>query len=248
MRLRLSVYAGLTVLLLIGITPAAASPRYKSQPQVPEAGGIVGFVRFDGVGPAQATLKTTGRDAICHKQTVPDESLVISKTGRVRWAVVSIRKIKTGKPFVSQSAPILKQEGCRFLPHVLLVRPKQPLTVLNNDGILHNVHVHARRNRSSNIAMGASVKSMELTFRRPETIRIECDIHPWMSAFVVVAPHPYYAVTGADGVFVLKDVPPGTYKLQVWHEILGKLERNVTVKANATANVEFVFTQQAGKR
>ena len=248
MRLQLSVYACLTVLLLICITPAAATPRYKPQPQVLQAGSIVGFVRLDGEAPAPATLKTTGRNAICHKETIPDESLVVSKAGRVRWAVVSIKKIKTGKGFSSQSAPTLKQEGCRFLPHVLLVRPKQPLTVLNNDGILHNVHVHAGRNRESNIAMGSSIKSMELTFRRPDTVRIVCDVHPWMTAFVVVAAHPYYAVTGADGAFALKDVPPGKYKLQVWHETLGKLEREVTVKAKAAAKVEFVFTEQAGRR
>ena len=247
MRLQLSVYGWLTVLLLICITPAAATPRYKPQPQVPDAGSIVGFVSFEGEPPAPATLKTTDR-GICHKETIPDESLVVSKAGRVRWAVVSIKKIKTGKGFSSQSAPTLKQEGCRFLPHVLLARPKQPLTVLNNDGILHNVHVYARRNRSSNIAMGSSVKSMELTFRRPETVRIECDVHPWMRAFVVVAAHPYYAVTGADGAFALKDVPPGKYKLQVWHETLGKLEWEVTVKAKAAAKVEFVFTQQVGRQ
>ena len=248
MRLQLSVYACLTVLLLICITPAAATPRYTPQPQVPDAGSIVGFVRFDGKPPAPATLKTTGRDAICHKETIPDESLVVSKAGRIRWAVVSIKKIKTGKGFSSQSTPTLNQEGCRFLPHVLLARTRQPLTVLNNDGILHNVHVYARRNRSSNVAMGSLVKSMELTFRRPETVRVECDVHPWMRAFIVVAAHPYYAVTGADGAFALKDVPPGTYKLQVWHETLGKLERQVTVKAKATADVEFVFAQQVGRR
>ncbi|MEE8459251.1 MAG: carboxypeptidase regulatory-like domain-containing protein, partial [Phycisphaerales bacterium] len=120
---------------------------------------------------------------------------------------------------------------------------KQPLRILNNDGVLHNVHTWPRKNRSKNVAMPGSVKEMNLKFRRNERIRVTCDVHSWMEAWVVVTEHPYYAVSDADGTFTLADVPPGTYTLRIWHETLGEAEQQVTVKPKSESRVEFTMPQ-----
>ncbi|MHC4493011.1 MAG: carboxypeptidase regulatory-like domain-containing protein, partial [Planctomycetota bacterium] len=188
------------------------------------------------------TLSITGTEKSCHAGPIPDEALVVSEQGGVRWAVVSIRKISQGKAFPSGQATItLDQKGCRFLPHVIVVPVGQPLRITNGDGILHNVHIHAKRNRTKNIAMAGARKELTVKFRRAERMHVKCDAHPWMSAWIVAAGHPYYAVTGADGGFKLDSVPPGTYQLEAWHETLGKAEQTVTVAKGKSAQVKFRF-------
>ena len=225
-------------LALWAMAHASFGGRYtETKDEVKSAGSIVGRVVFDGKAPAAKPIEIKHPDKACHT-SVPDESLVVSKSGGIQWAVVHIRKIKSGKPFRMQ-APHLDQVGCRFKPHVALVRVKQPLKVLNSDGILHNVHVYGQRNAETNIAMVGSSEPLELSFRRREIVRVGCDVHPWMGAWIVVMDHPYYVVTGPDGSFKLENVPAGTYTLAVWHERLGKLQVEVTVAPGKESRVDF---------
>ncbi len=211
---------------------------------VKDGGAIVGTVRFEGKIPKRRKLKITSADKPCHAKPIPNDDLVVSKDGKIRWAVVSIKKINQGKSF-SQADPenplVLDQRGCRFRPHLVVVPQSQPLKILNSDGVLHNVHVYARKNEPFNRSMPGRVKELDVTFDRSERIRVGCDVHKWMGAWIVVAKHPYYAVTGKDGAFRLENVPAGTYTLQVWHEKLGKQEREITVSPGADAEVDFVL-------
>ena len=77
----------------------------------------------------------------------------------------------------------------------------------------------------------------EARFAEPEIVRINCDLHSWMVGWVVVAAHPFYAVTGADGQFSFNNLPPGQYKLQIWHERLGTVPATVTVGDQQPARV-----------
>ena len=126
-----------------------------------------------------------------------------------------------------------------------LVPVKQPLKVLNGDGILHNVHVYGQRNAETNIAMIGNGEPLELSFRRREIVRVGCDVHPWMGAWIVVMDHPYYVVTGPDGSFKLENVPAGTYTLAVWHERLGKLQVEVTVAPGKESRVDFKLKSES---
>lgn len=214
---------------------------------VQDGGAIVGTVRFEGEIPKRRRLKVTGADKPCHAKPIPNDDLVVSKDGKIRWAVVSIKKIDQGKSF-PQANPgtplVLDQRGCRFRPHVVVVPQERPLRILNSDGILHNVHLYAKKNEPFNRSMPGRVKELDVTFRRAERIRVGCDVHKWMAGWIVVAKHPYYAVTGKDGAFRLENVPPGTYAVQVWHEKLGKQVREVTVSPGSDADVEFVLKKK----
>ena len=234
------------VVLFSSLAPERAEARRpRNEPaESKDHGAIVGIVRYEGAVPKREPVKVTTKEAPCHREPIPDESLVISADKKVQWAVVSIKTIKGGKSFPPENPEkpiLLDQRGCRFIPHVVVVPRGQTLRILNNDGILHNVHALAWRNRPFNRALPPKVKQMDVTFKRPERIRVRCDVHAWMGAWIVVAEHPYVMVTGRDGAFRLEGVPPGRYTIDLWHETLGKQQTEVTVTAGNEAKIDFVF-------
>ncbi|MCH7839591.1 MAG: carboxypeptidase regulatory-like domain-containing protein [Planctomycetes bacterium] len=221
----------------------AKGKRYE-EANVEDGGTIVGVVRFEGKVPARKTLKVTTEEEPCHRGPILSEELVVSDEKGVQWAVASIKGIKRGKPFPAEDSgqPIqLDQKGCRFIPHVLLAPQRRTFKILNSDGILHNVHAHAKKNAGFNKAQPPKVKELDVSFKRPEKVRISCDVHAWMGAWIVVTEHPYYAVSGSDGTFRFEDVPAGTHLVEIWHETLGKQTQEVTVSPGAETEVEFVL-------
>ena len=225
--------------LCVAARPAAAG-KYKAG-EVTDGGTIVGVVNWDGPIPKPSTLKVTGPDAPCHVKPIENEEIVVSDDAKVRWVVAYIKKIDHGKAFSDDATGpvVLDQHGCQFSPHVVVVPKGRPLRVLNSDGILHNVHLYAKKNEPFNRSMPGGMKKLDVTFDYTERIHVACDIHRWMSSWIVVSKHPYYAVTGADGAFRFDDVPAGTYTVEIWHEKLGKQRAEVTVTAGGQASVEF---------
>ena len=208
-----------------------AQQRDYEQVELKESGTIVGVVRYEGKVPKAKELKVTTGDKPCHKGPIMSEKLVLSAGKQVKFAVASIKGIGRGKPFPepdAQNPVTLDQQGCRFQPHVLTVPLGHPLRILNSDGILHNVHAHTMMNDSFNRAMPPKVKQMDVSFDYPERIKFTCDAHDWMKSYIVVAEHPYYAVTGDDGAFRFENVPLGIHTIEVWHEALGKQKQEVT--------------------
>lgn len=247
---RQRIQFNLLFVALLGLSASTAfaqSPKKKGyQAQVVKNGGtIVGIVKYDGPTPTPKRVDIKTKEDVCHANPIYSEELVVTEDNEVRWAVISIKGIRQGKPFAKaaddKDKPTLDQNGCRFEPHVAVVGRGQPLKVLNSDGILHNVHTFSKKNRPKNIAMPGVIKETKLKFRRPEHIKVMCDIHPWMVAYIVVAEHPYYEVSDEHGTFELNDVPPGTYTISLWHETLGQVEQQVTVKAGEEARVEFTL-------
>ncbi len=234
-----------TIFVLTCLSPKQASAKYEAI-DVKDGGTIVGVVRWEGEIPKRNKLKVTGQDKPCHTKTLVNEELVVSDDAKVRWVVAYIKKIKRGKPFdFDVDKPvILDQQGCQFSPHVALVGKNQPLRILNSDGVLHNVHLYAKKNEPFNRSMPGELKELNLTFNYSERIHVGCDIHPWMSSWIVVAKHPYYAITGTDGAFRLEGVPAGTYTVEIWHEKLGKMKSEVSVTSGGEARVEFVLKRK----
>lgn len=222
---------------------ARASDAYEAV-KVERGGTITGVVKFRGTPPAPEKIKVTRDEAICGKEPKFSEALVVSQKGGVKNAVVSLPDIKRGKAVEALDSPKLDQNGCRFIPHVLVLPAGATFDLVNSDKILHNFHTTSAINPTLNKAQPKFKPVMKIDLKKenilkPDIIKVNCDVHEWMNAWIIIADHPYYAVTDEDGSFTLKDVPPGTYTLQVWHETLGKDTKGVSVKEGAETKVGF---------
>ena len=137
-------------------------------------------------------------------------------------------------------------EGCQYVPHAMGIMVGQAYRILNSDGILHNVHALPKVNPAFNKPMPPTLKETTTTFSKPEPVfQIKCDVHPWMSAYVGVLEHPYFAVTADGGKFELKGLPPGTYTIEAWHEKAGTRTRQVTIGAKESKEITLSFKAAA---
>ncbi len=194
------------------------------------AGDLAGRVRLVGELPATESLHPSADHAVCGREPRPPEGLVLSPSGGVKNAVAFIgheRMEGWGSPTIFQ----MDQRRCTFVPRVLIVPPGSTVEVLNSDGILHNFHTLSRVNPSVNLGQSGKAKPLRVTFEHPEIVQVKCDLHGpgFMRAWIVVARHPHYALTDDDGRFRLPDLPPGPHTLEIWHEILGSGEVNISV-------------------
>jgi len=172
------------------------------------------------------------------------EDLSVGPNKGIQWAVVSLSDAKGPAPKPTQKLT-LDQKGCDFHPHVLLVPAGAEVDILNSDGVLHNIHTFATVNSTINKAQPKFKKVMTEKFGdKPEIIRVQCDVHSWMLGWAVVMGHPYYAVTDEKGAFKLQNVPPGKHTVEVWHETLGKMKKEIEVKAGAETKVAFELAKK----
>lgn len=202
------------------------------------AGTIKGQVRFTGAATDQKKLPVTTDQYVCGKEK-DAEDLVLSPEKGIRNAVVSLKTPPPGAGWKTLPAPAqMDQKQCVFVPRVVVVPVGGTVEFLNNDRLLHNLHsnIAGTANPSFNRTQPKG-RTIPITFKKPEVIRVDCDLHPWMRAWVVVVEHPFYAISNDQGEFVLDSVPPGQYTLQVWHESLGTVTRDVTLRDGAITTV-----------
>lgn len=206
-----------------------------------EGGDIVGTVKFARSPPPELLQPVTDH-AVCGREPRPSDALLLSGSGGVKNAVVFIaheRMEGWRVPITFQ----MDQRRCTFVPRVLIIPPGATVEVLNSDGVLHNFHTLARVNPSLNLAQPGWAKPLRVTFEHPEIVQVKCDLHGegFMGAWIVVANHPYYALTDADGRFRLPNVPVGPHTLEVWHEVLGTMRLPVSVGASGEIGVTVTF-------
>jgi plastocyanin len=200
------------------------------------AGGIKGKVVFAGTAPAPRKIPVTIDQYMCGDEKNA-ENLLLSPQKEIRNAVVWLEDPPPGAVATAQAEKVeIDQRGCTFIPRVVVVPAGGTVDFLNSDRLLHNIHATPKLNVSFNRTQPKS-RTIPVTFAKPEIVRINCDLHSWMTAWVVVAEHSFYAVTGADGQFVFDNLPPGQYRLQVWHEQLGKVAASVVVGDQQAAPV-----------
>jgi plastocyanin len=209
------------------------------------AGSVSGAIHFTGKKPARKVIDMSS-DPACveaHQGKAYDESLAVSSNGSLGNAFVYIEKGLEGKNFEVPSAPaIIDQRGCWFRPRVLGIQTGQTLKVVNSDPVTHNIHPMAEANREWNHSQGPGDAPLKRKFIKPEImIKVKCNIHSWMHAFIGVVAHPYFAVSKDDGSFEIKDLPPGTYTLAVWQEDLGTQEQQITVNPSSNTVTKFTF-------
>ena len=227
-------------LVAILLASSGASPAaYKVIP-VENGGWITGRIAYVGPRAERKEIMPTVDAPVCGLHgMIPSDELVVSSAGGLQYAVVRLTNIAAGRPASDIPPTLLVQKGCMFEPHVFAVAVGTTVKERNTDAVLHNVHTHSARNPSVNFAHPPSVPELPLaSFTAPESVRVTCDVHSWMSAWIWVSRHPYIAVTGADGIYRIAGIPPGQYRLEVWHESQGKSSCDVTVTAGKETRID----------
>lgn len=227
--------------LAMSLAIAAAPPGKYKETTVTNGGAVTGVVKFNGAVPARPKLMVDKDLNVCGQGEKLSEALVVSASKGIKNVVVTLEGIAEGKKFGSKTAT-LDQRNCVYAPHVLVVPVGGQLSLLNGDGVMHNVHAYSLKNTPFNESIPAAKKSVK-TLPFSEVVKMGCDVHKWMGAWVIVVENPYYAITDESGGFKIEDIPAGKYKLRAWHETLGKVEQEVTIAAGQTATANFQMSK-----
>lgn len=217
MKITLGIAAAAT--LCVALTSAAFNTTTDT------TGTVKGRVVFEGKLPEMKPLEITadqskGCCATGKSVDTTDRTLLVGDKDGVANVVVTI-DVK-GKAATASDTPIkIDQKECRFEPHVMVVPVGSKVEFLNSDAIAHNVHTYATKVDTFNETIAPGAKK-EQKLDKEDRIEIKCDIHPWMNSWLVVAETPYTALTDRNGGFEIKGLPAGEYKVDVWHERLGK--------------------------
>jgi hypothetical protein len=220
---------------LLASLPAAAE---YTETQVTNGGSVKGRITYNGKAPAPKKITITKDPKICGAAR-DDDTFVIAGDGGVKNVVVYLSDISSGKKMDAEMKPVLDQKGCHYVPHVQVVPVHALLQVKSSDPILHNVHSFLNGSTVINFAMPPQ-PGLVLTKKldKPGGEQLKCDVHSFMTGGIFVASNPYYALTGDDGKYEIKDVPPGTYAIATWHQAAGPLSGSVTVPAGGTATFD----------
>ncbi len=208
-------------------------------------GTITGRVTFSGTPPKRRQISMS-KDPVCakeHKSPVYYQDGAVEPDGSLPYAFVYIQSGLGSHSYAPPKKPAeIVQAGCMYDPHVFGVMAGQPIEIFSQDPTTHNIHFVARINHDWNHTQLPGTPPMNVTFRKPEImIPIVCNQHPWMKAYVGVMANPFFAVTGRDGKFAIKGLPPGDYTLAVWTATFGTQHRNVHVRPNQSVAENFVF-------
>jgi hypothetical protein len=208
---------------------------------VSNGGTIQGVVKLAGAAPTIAPIVVTKNQDYCG-DSIPNPVYVVGKDGGVQNVEVYLKDVTVGKALVSDPVAIsLVNNHCMFRPRVQGASVGQQITISSEDPVLHNTH-------PQNAATNATIYNIALPFKgfsvtkplpaTPELIKVKCDAHEWMHAWIWEFDHPYFATTGSDGKFTISDVPPGTYTLVAWQEAAGEKSMSVTVAAGKTVTAD----------
>lgn len=239
-------------LLLVGVgfgrnvrARPVATPSRQAGATESGAGDITGKVNFRGKPPQLHPLLMSA-DPVCASV---QSGKALAEDGRVNAnntlpnVFVYISK---GTGNLKMPAPTkmvtITQKRCRYEPHVLGIEIGQPLQVVTEDPTAHNIHISPRNGRHFNVSQQPGSGPVTIKFSNPQVmISVNCNLHPWMQAYIGVVTNPYFAVTGDDGVFAIRGVPSGDYTLAIWAATFGTQERQVSVRPGETAMVDFIF-------
>jgi hypothetical protein len=181
--------------------------------------------------------------AAMHAEPPLTEDIVTDSAGHVEWAFVYVKKGAEGKTGPEPPPAEINQTGCHYVPHVLGIMVGKELTVRNSDELLHNIHALPFSNKEFNFGQPQKGMTEKKTFSTPEImVKVKCDVHPWMGAWIGVLDHPFYAVTNAAGKYEIKGLPAGKYTVEAWHEKYKNVDKDVEVKGPTT--LDFDFTEK----
>jgi plastocyanin len=222
----------------------ASAPAPAATPIDPAtAASISGTVSFDGAAPKEAKIDMS-QDPACKGMNMAET--VVVDGGKLDNVFVYVKEGLDNRTFdTPKDAVTIDQSGCKYHPHVLVIMTGQTLKVVNSDPTTHNIHPTPANNREWNESQPPQSPALEKTFTREEImLPVKCNQHPWMKMYVNVVKTPFYAVTGPDGKFEIKGLPPGDYTIAFVQEKLGTQEQKVTVAAKDSKTVDMAFKAQ----
>ena len=242
-------------ILALAVVASGAACGGSNQPARPAAaptdtadgpGVITGTTLFEGTPPPPRPLRTDS-DPLCKPEPgAVAEILLVGPGNGLQNVFVYVKDGLGARTYAPPATPAaLDQKGCRYIPHVFGLQVGQTLRITNSDTALHNVNATAAVNSGFNFGQPTGVPAATKVFDKPEVmVPIRCDVHNWMNAHAGVLPHPFFAVSTADGRFEIKGLPAGTFTIEAWHEQLGRQTQTVTVEAAKPATASFAFKMQ----
>jgi hypothetical protein len=210
------------------------------------AATVTGKVSFSGEKPAARNIDMSA-NPICaraHAGAPPkSEEVVVNGDGTLKNVFVWVKSGVPDRQWPVPSTPVeLAQKGCMYGPHVIGVMAKQNIKIVNGDMTNHNIHPLPKVNQEWNESQPPKGEDRLKSFAREEVmIPVKCNVHPWMRSYIGVVNHPFFGVTGDDGTFTIKGLPPGKYTLEAWHEKYGTKDVDVTVAPKESKSVDFDF-------
>ncbi len=209
-------------------------------------GGITGKVSFEGAKPKLAIIHMD-QDPVCvskHSEPVHAQDGAVNSNGTLPNVFVYVKEGAEKYVFAAPTEPVaLDQNGCMYEPHILGVMAGEDLHVVNSDATTHNIHPIPKNNPEWNVSQPPGAAPLDKQFARAEImIPVKCNQHPWMKSYIGVMKNPFFAVTGSDGTFTIKGIPPGDYTLEAWTATNGTQDLKVTVAPKGMAAANFSFT------
>jgi plastocyanin/predicted small lipoprotein YifL len=249
------LFTALMILALVGCgkkeeTTTEAPPETTTAPpptpiDQSTVGSVTGKISFEGAKPKQQRIMMD-QDPVCvqkHNGPVVAEDGEVNGNGTVPNVFVYVKAGAEKYTFAPPAdAVTLDQDGCMYKPHVLGLLAGQTLKIVSSDATTHNIHPMPKDNREWNMSQAPGAAPIEQKFARPEImVPVKCNQHPWMRAWIGVTSNPFFAVSGSDGTFTIKGLPPGDYTIEAWTATFGTQDQTVTVGAKETKTVDFKF-------
>jgi hypothetical protein len=207
-----------------------------------KAATITGKVKFEGAPPAMEPIDMAGNPK-CHSQhpggAMPEAYVV--ENGMLKNVIVYVKEGLSGSYAAPADAVMIDQKGCMYIPHVISVQTNQPIKIKNSDPETHNVHALPKKQPEFNFGQPEGSADQTKKFKTAEMVKVRCDVHGWMGAYIGVFDHPFHAVTNEAGEFTIKGLPPGEYTLEAWHEKLPAQTMKVKVGEKESKAVDFSF-------
>jgi plastocyanin len=221
--------------------PAAAAPAAGSGKGATGNGSITGTVKLTGTPPEMQMTKRQA-DPYCARTPTKEEEVVVGAGGGLKNVIVRVTKGLSGHYEPPATTATVDQSACMYRPRVQGIVLGQPVQIKNSDQTLHNIHGYKGASTLFNKAEIPGQPPMVHEFKDADQIvKLKCDVHPWMTGYVLVSSHPFFAVTGDDGAFKITGLPPGGYTVEAWHERYGAKTAEITVAADKPAETAFAF-------
>jgi plastocyanin len=208
----------------------------------PAASGITGKVTYAGIPPKMKPIDMSKEPSCAKQHATPllEQNVATGPGNALQWVVVYISAGDTSSATPSQTVKY-DQKGCQYIPHVLPMQVAQELHIYNYDQTTHNIHPLPKINPEWNKSQPAGSPPIGMKFQKPEFIPVKCNIHQWMHGYFVVLNTSHYAVSGSDGSFEIKAIPPGKYTVTAWQEQYPAQSQDITIGEGETKTVNFVF-------